>query len=302
MFGEPPAMALPCERAEGIYPEYRWFDGELFAGPPSSQTICQGMLRDCHLIAAFAAVAHAMPELLARIMRDEPSNGRVSVHLRDEHGEERIVSITRQLPVRRGLCSEPDASEQLASSTSTRLTKAGTPERWVSFLEKAFASEAGGYDVLDRGGDPGEVMAALVGRAVQKGRATEWDVLREAARAGRAAVASSIAPVNSLLGQSPLRMLLKELGVLPLHAYTVLGLREDERGGRVTLRNPFPLRPELSADARIRARLSLDPDYAYVYRQMDLLEITHADVKWGTFDISFRDFARAFEYVQWVGG
>jgi len=235
-------------------------------------------------------------------MRDEPSKGRVSVHLRDEHGEERIVSISRNLPVRRGLCSEPDADEQLAGAASTRLTRAGTPERWVSFLEKAFALEAGGYEALDRGGDPGEVMAALIGRAAQKGRATEWDVLREAARPGRAAVASSIAPGISLLGQSPFRLLLKDLGVLPLHAYTVIGVREDERGRSVTLRNPVPLRLELGADPRIRERLSLDPDYAYAYRQMDLLEITHADVKWGTFDISYRDFARVFEHVQWVGG
>src|SRR5262249_26220629 len=152
--------------------------------------------------------------------------------------EERIVRVTRRLPVRRGLCSEPDADEQLACATSTRLTQAGTPERWVSFLEKAFAQEVGGYDVLHDGGDPGEVMAGLTGRAAQKGRATEWDVLREATRAGRAAVASSVAPGISLFTGSRLGLLLKELGVLPLHAYTVLGLRDDECGRSVTLRNP----------------------------------------------------------------
>jgi hypothetical protein len=300
MLGEPRPLALPCERAEGISPEYRWFDGELFAGPPSFHDVWQGMVRDCHLIAAIAAIAHAIPELLPSIVRDEPSLGRVSVHLRDERGEERIVRVTRLLPVRRGLCGEPEADEQLAGAASMRLTQAGTPERWVSFLEKAFAQEAGGYDALDRGGDPGEVLAALTGRAVQKGRATEWDVLREAACAGRAAVASSVAPAISLFGRSPFRLVMKELGVMPLHAYTVLGLRDDERGRSVTLRNPVPPRPELSADPRIRARLSVDPDYEYFYRQMDLLEVTDADVKCGTFDLPYRDFARAFEHVQWV--
>jgi hypothetical protein len=297
---EPRPMALPCERAEGIAPQYRWFEGELFAGPPSFEDVWQGMVRDCHLIAAFAAIAHAVPELLVRIVRDDPSEGGVSVYLPDVRGEEKIVRVTRQLPVRRGLCSEPDADEQLAGAASTRVTRAGTPERWVSFLEKAFAQEAGGYDVLNDGGDPGEVMAALTGWPAQKGRATEWDVLLEATRAGHAAVASSIPPAISLFMGSPLRLLMKELGVLPLHAYTLLGVRDDERGRTVTLRNPVPPRPELSADPRIRARLSVDPDYAYVYRQMDLLEITHAHVKHGTFDMPYRDFARAFEHVQWV--
>jgi hypothetical protein len=108
----------------------------------------------------------------------------------------------------------------------------------VPLLEKAFAQWKGGYDVVGKGGTPGDVMAALTGNAggqLPLSPGDEKDIhelLAFSLKDGHALVASTHGEDQEALYTGT--------GIYADHGYTVLGAEKSADGKLlVTLRNPW---------------------------------------------------------------
>lgn len=235
----PRGAVKPCARLQrlGAVPERRVLAGPLFVGRPRAADVFQSELSNCHVASAAAAVAHVQPAVLARaiVARDAArSSYRVRLFRRGSRRAEDIV-LDAQLFVRPsgdllyGAASLPPGSPR--SPTPRAL--------WWPLLEKAFASRKGSYKSLGDGGCADLVLADLLGRSphrffVDGGRPGEDD--RVFSELSRAFAERRPVCAGTWTGQ-PRRYV--RTGLVPNHAYTVLGCR-SVRGRRfVTVRNPW---------------------------------------------------------------
>jgi Calpain family cysteine protease len=223
--------------------------------------------------------------------------------------------------------SGPDGDKAVYASSADP-TVAGKPEMWVPLLEKAYAQLKGGYDQIGNGGDPADALEALTGvksktltggarldriemglgqrmahvfkvnpelftgpmlQAREKNKDAAWERLRQSTERKDPMVATTYHEPELL-----------QSGLLPMHAYTVVGVEEKDGRKLVALRNPAPYIPELEGNEKLRAEMMQREEFKQLAGLLTGTGTTLPSLHYGTFTIRFEEFQRGFSNVSRV--
>lgn len=184
--------------------------------------VVQNQLGDCFLLASLSAIAAVSPETIERALTAHPDGTyTVRFYEKQRRGPPTPVDVTidADLP---------------ANRRGALLYGHGRDERelWPALVEKAWASWKGGYSELALGGFAGDALEALTGRKAELYNPVRelesrdlWKLMVEAHAQGRALVTGT--------GKAPIE------GLVPMHMYAVVGVREENGERLVTVRNPY---------------------------------------------------------------
>lgn len=217
------------------------YTGPLFVDGVDARDAVQGQVGDCYLVASAAALAHAQPDALRKLFR-ENADGTVTVTFRawDEAQaayKEVPVTVDRALPQRWG---------KPAYGADDGTTAPAAMETWFAVLEKAYATWKGGYEAMSCG-YPYEIFEALLGT---EGVHVDTRGMDEAAL--QKALGSMVENKQALVcwtGGEAAGRAFTNSGLYGDHAYTLLGVEARNGQDGVVLRNPWG-RGEPRADAR----------------------------------------------------
>jgi hypothetical protein len=220
-------------------------NGPLFVDGPAAADACQGDLGDCYLVSSAAAIAQSRPQLLERMIKDN-QDGTFTVHFKrydrkTSSYRDEPITVTNTFPA---LGGQPfnAATQPLPvrfPMQNGRPTPSKPPEKtelWFLVLEKAYAAWKGGYDGVANG-YPYEVFEACLGAPGK-----HFDVRSDDPKAIQAALleaAHSQQPVVCWSGVEGTGRGFTNSGLVPDHAYTVLGTEEKNGELQVKLRNPW---------------------------------------------------------------
>lgn len=191
--------------------------------------VVQNQLGDCYLLASLSSLAAVRPEVIQNAIT-EHADGTFTVRFyeKQRRGPPTPVDITvdSDLPTKRN-------GELLYGHARDK------KELWPAIVEKAWATWKGGYSELSLGGFAGDALEALTGgksdfyNPISELESRDlWKLMLEAHRQGRALVTGT--------GAGPLE------GLVPMHMYSVVGVREENGEKLVTLRNPYGNREPLA--------------------------------------------------------
>jgi len=225
----------------GFVPDARHFDVPLFTKRPRAFDVLQSELSDCYLASAAAAIAHVRPECIERAIAPVGSaRYRVRFKLGTDYRPHDVI-VTSDLYVR-------PSGDLLYGRSRGSL--------WWPVLEKAFAVLKGSYKDLGRGGTSHRVFQLLLGRPPRHffltpaDRELVWSELVEASAARRPVVAGTYPTWSARRFHAT--------GIVPDHAYAVLGCIDEGGVRKVTLRNPWG--EDVGPPARARTGGALDVD------------------------------------------
>lgn len=184
--------------------------------------VVQNELGDCFLLASLSALAAVRPAAIEAALTDH-GDGTYTVRFFEKQGRGRLRPVEIRV----------DADLPTRSTGELVYAQGRAPgELWPALIEKAWATWKGGYGELALGGYARDALTALTGAPVDfynPMRALEsrdlWQLLTEAHAEGRAMVIGT--------GEAPRE------GLVPMHLYAVVGVREEAGEKRVTLRNPY---------------------------------------------------------------
>ncbi len=207
--------------------DWDWIDGQLFVDGARPGDPIQGPIGNCYLVAAFGGVAAKNPEKIEQALRDN-GNGTYTASFSEPSWFGKLktveVLVDGQLPMSSGRPLYAKSSEKM--------------ELWVALLEKAYAQWKGGYEAIGNGGAPGEVMSAILGTpnsytTVRKDSSIDhlYNVLATAMNEGQCACAGTYGEERSSLYTGT--------GIYACHAYSILGVGEENGAKYVELRNPW---------------------------------------------------------------
>jgi hypothetical protein len=148
--------------------------------------------------------------------------------------------------------------------------KSGAIERWFPLVEKAYAAYVGDYEILGRGTSVGRVLSELTGRSTREvwtNSTSVDDVWRELQRG-----AANRLPMAAGTWGTSSQALYRGTGVYANHAYSVLGIEEQQGRRLVTLRNPW------GSGAALQGRVG--------------------PVDVGVFQMTIEDFCRLFQVLN----
>ena len=206
------------------------FTGPLFVDGPSPADVRQGAIGNCYFPAALAAIAHHRPRFIEQAIR-ENGDGTFSVRFYENGNKRRPVDITVDADLYVRSWGGP-----LYGSTPERATRTEM-ELWYPLIEKAYAEWKGGYEATGNGGVAGRVMSEMMGAEY------DWQSVNEA-NAGRmfdyikrnAALDRPMAAGTHGKDQAARYV---NSGIYANHAYSVLGVEEQNGVKYVRLRNPW---------------------------------------------------------------
>lgn len=197
--------------------------GELSVNGFGMDDAMQGQVGDCYFIAALASVAKTHPELLANAVKTN-RDGTYTVTF-----FERPKGSTKPSPISVTVDGSFANRHGRLEYASARETK----ELWPMIFEKAYASWKGGFDAIEAGMSA-TALEALTGAkpdffaVTSDSKPSElWGELKKVTAGGGCVVALS-KPWDP-----------SEQGVVADHAYTLLGVQEQNGQKLVQLRNPW---------------------------------------------------------------
>jgi calpain family cysteine protease len=134
----------------------------LFTSKPLGEDISQGQFADCWYIASVTATAQRDPDFIRSGIKENP-NGTISVRVWDGDGNQRWVTMNRELPL-------DDKGQPVGAH--------GDGSTWAAYYEKAFAIAYEGDD----GGTPDTHPGDPKYDQAEQGTygATEWDMTSKA--------------------------------------------------------------------------------------------------------------------------
>lgn len=229
-----PDVLARDKKADGT-PKYakERYTGPLFIDGPQPADVRQGAIGDCYFPAALAAVAHTDPAAI-RDMIKENADGTYTVRFFTDLWRTPPKKV--EIKVDGDLWSRSWGGPVYGSSLGGSTDKEKM-ELWFPLVEKAYAQWKGGYETIGQGGISGDVMAACIGREdrytwLSNANADSvFKKIQEAADKGWPATAGTHGKDRSDLYTNT--------GVYANHAYSVLGVEEDNGTRYVKLRNPW---------------------------------------------------------------
>lgn len=204
-------------------------DDTLFINDVSARDPVQGALGDCYLVATLSAYAQSRPEVLRKAITAN-ADGTFTVKL---FRKEQVPHGPRTDPTWRFVEHDVRIDSQLPrySGVFPVFARGQVPqELWAPLIEKAFAQLHGGYDQIE-GDFPSKVMEALTGQYATTRlnffftTNGTFERIDEALRRGQPVTAATYKP------ELP--------GLVPGHAYAVLGAGEENGQRYIEMRNPW---------------------------------------------------------------
>jgi hypothetical protein len=232
----------------GTRPQTAIRDAVLFEKQPGdadavdSQDVRQDRLGDCYLLAPLAAMAGTpagRAALRNAIVENKSANGDVVSY---------TVTFHEPRPALLGETTTRDVAVTVDRLFIERHAVARTGgahrEIWPLVVEKAYAAYVGGYDVVDRPGNPAEVMTLLTGHAPTS-VSLDWPNrlfggysearLKTDLASEKLVVVSTRSGIPLPTGQPATE---PAHGLAPKHAYFVQGIEEHDGTSLVRLGNP----------------------------------------------------------------
>jgi hypothetical protein len=117
--------------------------------------IKQGQTGDCWMMASLATVAQKDPELIKRMIQQNP-DGSYTVTFK-----EKVPGLFPETYVDKKVNVQPNFPNNLSQPGDAN--RYGKGEIWAQIIEKAYAKYKGGYDKIN-GGNPAEFLEAVTGR------------------------------------------------------------------------------------------------------------------------------------------
>lgn len=195
---------------------------QLYVNGIKADDVIQNELGDCFLLSSLSALAAANPKAIEDAITDH-GDGTFTVRFFEKQKRGPPTPLEVRVD-----------SDLPAKSDGTLLYGQGRErtELWPAVLEKAYATWKGGYSELALGGYASDALLAVTGtdsdiyNPIQElsSKAT-WDLLVTAHTEGRAMVTGT--------GVEPGE------GYVPMHLYSVVGVREENGQKFVTVRNPY---------------------------------------------------------------
>jgi hypothetical protein len=190
----------------------------------------QNALGDCYFLAAVAAVARTNPEALRKLIKKN-SDGTYDVTL---YVHDKWFSVNRKPTVIKNVKptfpTDADGNPVYAGLADKEL--------WVMILEKAYAIHLGGYDDLDKGGDPEdaiEVLGGIDAESFDLSDMSEKEIIEKikAAKNDKLPIVASSKDFDK--GDKKTIAVVRGLNIIGNHAYSVIGVT----GTNVDLDNPW---------------------------------------------------------------
>jgi hypothetical protein len=193
--------------------------------PPSVADVMQGSVADCFLFAAMAAIVNANPERIQELIQDN-GDGTYTVSLKGMGLSDTATTHT--------------VKAEFVIGKHGRAAP-GRMALWPLIVEKAYAEEKGGIDVLDKGGNPGTAVQDLTGDRARwfKPADREPDELLGTLSAAvkQNHPITCLAPGKDSATDEIRALMSSTTGLYLWHAYTVLDV--DVEGRRVKVFNPW---------------------------------------------------------------
>jgi len=194
----------------------------LFVDGIGFDDVVQNQLGDCFLLASLSSLAAVRPEAIEEAITDH-GDGSYTVRFfeKQQRGPPSEVHIT----IDGDLPAKGNGDLVYGHGRDKK-------ELWPALIEKAWAQWKGGYSELSLGGLAGDALEAITGEKSEfynpitelESRAL-WKLMVDAHESGR--------PLVTGTGAAPLE------GLVPMHMYSIVGVREDGGEKLVTLRNPY---------------------------------------------------------------
>jgi hypothetical protein len=210
------------------------FSGPLFRDGVSMHDVQQGSLANCYFPAAVAAVAHARPELLQRLVKDNGDGTFTFTFTQRDWATGR----TKKVPVTvdGDLWVKPDKGTPVYGRGGTD-HRPESMELWFPLLEKAYAQWKGSYDTVGNGGVASDVFEELTGEAsdyydlhARTNPDSLWKRITSAIDDERPMAAGTHDPKDANYTNT---------GVFDDHAYSIIGYQTEGSKRYVVLRNPW---------------------------------------------------------------
>ncbi|HLP88060.1 MAG TPA: C2 family cysteine protease [Nostocaceae cyanobacterium] len=191
--------------------------------PPSLEDISQGSVKNCFLFAAMAAIVNKDPQLIVKIIHDN-GNGTYTVTF--------MGLSTSRNPVRQTV------------TLDFPIGRHGNVRRnalWPLVIEKAYAQQKGGIDVLDKGGNSGETIRDLTDKKLRTFNPQQKPadyILNELVKAKKNKEMITVSTIDLKdASQKVVAIYQNSRGLAPNHAYSVTDI--DISRKRIKLFNPW---------------------------------------------------------------
>ncbi len=209
------------------------FTGPLFIDEPKADDVRQGAIGNCYFPAAMASVAATRPDIIKNMIKDN-GDGTYTVKFTPNSygGASRPVEIKVDGDLYARSYGGPIYGSSLGGSTAP-----DKMELWYPLIEKAYAQWKGSYDTIGNGGVAGQVMSEVMGKgykyenisAANKDRIYE---MIKTASANKQPMAAGTYGTEDAAKYT-------NTGVYANHAYSVLGVEEENGTKYVKIRNPW---------------------------------------------------------------
>ena len=210
------------------------FTGPLFIDEPKADDVRQGAIGNCYFPAAMAAVASARPDVIKNMIKDN-GDGTYTVKFTPSSsygGASRPVEIKVDGDLYARSYGGPIYGGSLGGSTAP-----DKMELWFPLIEKAYAQWKGSYDAIGNGGVAGQVMSDVMGKgykyenisAANKDRI--FEMIKTAAANKQPMAAGTYGTEDAAKYTNT--------GVYAHHAYSVMGVEEENGTKYVKVRNPW---------------------------------------------------------------
>lgn len=223
--------SLHSSEAGGNFQVVR-FTGPLFVNEPTAGDVLQGQIGNCYFPSAMAAIAHADPEAIKRLIRENDDGSYTVSFLQRNWSTGKYVK--KEISVDGDLYARAWGGPLYGTSAGEKSPKA--MELWYPLVEKAYAMLKGGsYEDIGNGGVAGHVMSAVLGRdnfQQRLGKANE-------AKAWQRITAAVDNKLPAALGTQDDEAFYKNTGIYANHSYSVLGYKTEGGKKFVQIRNPW---------------------------------------------------------------
>jgi hypothetical protein len=229
-----PAMHKDETNVDGT-PKFKLerFTGPLFIDEPTAADVRQGAIGNCYFPAALASVAAARPDVIKNMIKDN-GDGTYTVKFTPSSygGAGRPVEIKVDGDLYARSYGGPIYGSSLGGSTA-----ADKMELWYPLIEKAYAQWKGSYDTIGNGGVAGKVMSEVMGKGYKyeyissSNKDRVYEMIKRAAEGNQPMAAGTYGTSEAARYTNT--------GVYANHAYSVLGVEEENGTKYVKIRNPW---------------------------------------------------------------